>query len=277
MVRFGVTSWVWVYPFNVSAIEKAKRAGADGIEIPVEDPKILDARSIKENLESHQLPCSSICAVMSPERDFTSPDRSIRDNALNYLKFCADFASKLEVDVIAGPVYAAVGKVIFDDKEKAWRMAVEGVREAARYARDRGVYIAVEPLNRYETSLVNLASDVLRFIEDVGEENVKAHFDTYHANIEEKSFSSAIRMLGDKLFHVHACENDRGTPGTGHIPWREVAEALKDIGYERWLVIETFQPGVKEIARAASIWRPLERSQDLLAENGLKFLRGLFK
>ena len=159
--------------------------------------------------------------------------------------------------MIAGPVYAAVGKVIFDDKEKAWRMAVEGVREAARYARDRGVYIAVEPLNRYETSLVNLASDVLRFIEDVGEENVKAHFDTYHANIEEKSFSSAIRMLGDKLFHVHACENDRGTPGTGHIPWREVAEALKDIGYERWLVIETFQPGIKEIARAASIWLSL--------------------
>lgn len=276
MVKFGITSWAWVYPFDESVIPKVEEVGYDGIEIPIEDPSKLNVESIREALESSKIKCSSLCAVMSQERDFTSPEKSVRENALRYLKFCIDFAVKVGTDVVAGPVYAAVGKVIFDDKEKAWKMAVEGVKEAARYAADRGVYIAIEPLNRYETSLINLASDAMRFIEDVGEENVKAHFDTYHANIEEKSFLNAIKTMGKHLYHVHACENDRGTPGSGHIPWKEIAQALRQVGYNRWLVIETFQPGIKEIARAASIWRPLEKSQDLLATNGLKFLKGLF-
>lgn len=276
MVKYGITSWTWVYPFDASVIPRVKELGFDGLEIPIEDPKLMNAKEVKEQLESHQLKCSSICAVMSEDRDPTSPDKAIRNNAARYLKFCIDFAAEVGCDIVAGPVYAAVGKVLFDDKDAAWRRSVNLVKDVARYALDRGVYLGVEPLNRYETSMINLVADALRYIRDVDVENVKVHFDTYHANIEEKSLGEAIKMAGDLLFHVHSCENDRGTPGTGHIPWNEVAQALKSIGYDRWLVIETFQPGIKEIAVAASIWRPLEKDQKLIAINGLKFLKSLF-
>ncbi|MCD6341705.1 MAG: sugar phosphate isomerase/epimerase [Thaumarchaeota archaeon] len=277
MVKFGVTSWVWVYPFDPSVIPRVKEIGFDGIEIPIEDPKLMNGKEVREILESNQLQCSSLCAVMSEERDPTSTDKALRENAAKYLKFCIDFAVEVGCDIVAGPIYAAVAKFFFEDKEAAWRTSVEVIRDVAKYALDRGVYLGVEPLNRYETSMINLMSDAVRYVEDVGVESVKLHFDTYHANIEEKSFAEAIKLAGKNLFHVHSCENDRGTPGTGHIPWKEIAQALKDIGYDRWLVIETFQPEIKEIARAASIWRPLEKDQELIAINGLKFLRELFR
>ena len=277
MVKYGITSWTWVYPFDASIIPRVKEIGFDGLEIPIEDPNIMNAKEIREKLESYQLECSSICAVMSGDRDPTSPDKAVRDNAVKYLKFCIDFASEVGCDIVAGPIYAAVGKVLFDDKKAAWNISVSLVRDVARYALDRGIYLGVEPLNRYETSMINLVSDALRYVEDVGVENVKIHFDTYHANIEEKSLGDAIRNAGKMLYHVHSCENDRGTPGSGHIPWSEVAQALRDVGYDRWLVIETFQPGIKEIAVAASIWRPLEKDQELIAINGLKFLKSLFE
>lgn len=276
MVKYGVTSWTWVYPFNPSIIPRVKEIGFDGLEIPIEDPKLINVKEIKEKLESYQLKCSSICAVMSKERDPTSPDKALRENAARYLKFCIDFAAEVGSDIVVGPIYAAVGKFLFDDKEAAWKTSVNLVRDVAKYASDRGIYLGVEPLNRYETSMINLVADALRYVRDVGAENLKIHFDTYHANIEEKSLGDAIKMAGEMLFHVHSCENDRGTPGTGHIPWKEVAQALKQIGYNRWLVIETFQPGIKEIAVAASIWRPLEKDQELIAINGLKFLKSLF-
>ena len=277
MVRYGITSWTWVYPFNPSIIPRVKEIGFDGLEIPIEDPKLMNAKEIREQLEAHQLKCSSICAVMSEDRDPTSTDKSVRENAAKYLKFCVDFAAEVGCDIVVGPIYAAVGKVIFDDKEAAWRTSVNLIKDVAKYALDRGVYLGVEPLNRYETSMINLVADALKYVKDVGVESLKIHFDTYHANIEEKSLGNAIKMAGDMLFHVHSCENDRGTPGTGHIPWKEVAQALKEIGYNRWLVIETFQPGIKEIAVAASIWRPLEKDQELIAINGLKFLKSLFE
>lgn len=277
MVRFGITSWNWVYPFDPSVIPRVKELGFDGIEIPVENPEIINVKQIKESLESHDFNCSSICAVMSAERDPTSPEKAVRENAFRYLKFCVDLAYEVGCDIVVGPIYAAVGKCIFEDKERAWRTSVDLVKELARYALDRGVKLGVEPLNRYETSMINLVSTALKYVEDVNLPNVGIHFDTYHANIEEKSFKQAIKLAGKLLFHVHACENDRGTPGTGHIPWNEVAEALKEVGYERWLVIETFQPGIKEIAVAASIWRPLEKDQETLASQGLKFLKTLFR
>jgi len=99
--------------------------------------------------------------------------------------------------------------------------------------------------------------------------------DTFHMNIEERSLGDAIRLAGPRLCHLHVCENDRGTPGSGHVPWDEVAQACRDIGFEGPFVIESFTNQVKTIARAAAIWRPLASSQDALAEGGLKYLRTL--
>ena len=278
MVKFGVSSWVWVYPFNPSAIREAERLGFDGIEIPIEDPGKIPVKETSETLKSSRIECSSLCAVLSAERDIKSEDKATRDNAKKYLERCIDFAVEFGCDIVAGPLYSAVGPTIgIPDKSKEWKYAVEGIRDVAGYAEDKGVYLGIEPINRYENHLINTVDELLRFIRDVDSPAVKAHLDTYHANIEEKSIGEAFRKCGKLLYHVHSCENDRGAPGSGHIEWGEVAEALKSIGYDRYMVIETFQPGIEEIAVAASIWRPLARTQDELASEGLKFLRQLMR
>ena len=104
----------------------------------------------------------------------------------------------------------------------------------------------------------------------------KILLDTFHMNIEEKSLGNAIYLCGHRLGHFHACENDRGAPGSGSIRWDEVARALTDTNYQGSVVIESFTNQVKSIAKAAAIWRSFEESQDALATNGLAFLKQLF-
>jgi D-psicose/D-tagatose/L-ribulose 3-epimerase len=112
-------------------------------------------------------------------------------------------------------------------------------------------------------------------VNDVGSDRLGVHLDTFHMSHEEKNSADAIRRMGGKLFHVHASENDRGTPGSGQVPWESIAEALNDVGYDRWVVIESFTPDIKIIARAASIWRPTEKDADTLAGKGLEYLKRL--
>jgi D-psicose/D-tagatose/L-ribulose 3-epimerase len=173
-------------------------------------------------------------------------------------------------------MYSAVGKAHPPDpqeRRREWERAREGLRTAGELAAGMGVRLAVEPLNRYETDLVNTVAQGLELVRETGLDNVGLLLDTYHLNIEEKSVGDALRAAGERLFHVHACENDRGTPGTGHVPWREVFDALRDLGYGGQVVIESFTPAVVEIARAVSLWRPLDAEGDDLAAGGLAFLR----
>ena len=155
-------------------------------------------------------------------------------------------------------------------------LLVKQLRELSTYAAERGAVLCVEPLNRFETSFLNLASQAIEVVDRVAHPACKILLDTFHMNIEEQSVGDAIRSAGGRLAQLHTCENDRGAPGSGHVPWKEVAQACKDIGFEGPMVIESFTPKVKSIARAAAIWRPLSRTPDTLAEDGLKFLRELF-
>jgi D-psicose/D-tagatose/L-ribulose 3-epimerase len=183
--------------------------------------------------------------------------------------------------VLGGPMYSAVGKrrhVTPEQKKQEWDLAVKGIKQAAKMANDHGVKLAIEPLNRFETDLINTAEQCEKLINDVGEKNVGFHLDTFHMNIEEKHSGDAIRKAGNRLFHFHACENDRGAPGSGvNIDWDNVAKALKDVNYEGSAVIETFTPACKAIAAAAAIWRPLCRTQDDLAKDGLAFLKKVMR
>jgi len=278
MVKFGINSWVWVYPSDISAIRKAEEIGYDGIEIPIEDPKIMNVKKFAQALKSSKLECSSICAVMASDRDLKSPDPAIRKNAKTYIKTSVDCAVEFGTSIVAGPLYSAVAPTLATpDIDAEWKVSVQGLKEVSRYAEDRGVYLALEPLNRFENHLVNTVAQVKKMLSDIDSPAIKIHFDTFHANIEEQSIGGAIRDCDRLLYHFHACENDRGTPGKGHIPWDEVASAVKDIQYDRYVVIETFQPGIKEIATAAAIWRPLATSQDSLASEGLSFLKEIMK
>lgn len=279
-MKIGVNTWVWTSPFGTKdfgLIPKIKSMGFDIIEVAVDDPSLIDATLLNKMAQEQGLSIT-ICGAFGPTRDISSDDPAIRRNGADYISECIRLAQAVGSTLVAGPVYAAVGKtrlVSADQKarERAW--CVENLRAVGKIASDAGVTIGIEPLNRFETDMINLVEQALALIHEIGHPAYKVHIDTFHCNIEEKSIPEAIRMAGSLLGHFHACENDRGTPGTGHIDWIGVRDALRDIGYDGPVVIESFTPGAVEIAKAAAIWRPLAPSQDELARQGARFLREL--
>jgi D-psicose/D-tagatose/L-ribulose 3-epimerase len=164
-----------------------------------------------------------------------------------------------------------------EQRKRDLERCTKNLKEVARHAEAKGVTLAIEPLNRFETSFINLTEQAVELMKMVGSPSVKLMIDTFHGNIEEKSLGKAIELAGKDLVHVHANENDRGTPGSGHVAWPEVAKALKKVKFSGTLSIESFTTEVKEIARAAAVWRPLAPSMDGLATDGLAFLRKLMK
>jgi D-psicose/D-tagatose/L-ribulose 3-epimerase len=167
-----------------------------------------------------------------------------------------------------------VGKLVGRPRTKdEWKWAVAGLKAVGQTAEDLGVTIAVEYLNRFETYFLNTAGDGARLCDEVNHPRVGILADTFHQNIEEKHLGAAFRSLGRRLKHVHTCENDRGIPGSGNVQWQAVFEALRDLDYDGWLVIESFGFSIKEIAAAACIWRDLAPSPEAIAFEGVQFLK----
>jgi D-psicose/D-tagatose/L-ribulose 3-epimerase len=281
MNPIGVNTWVWVSPATEAAItELAPRAKAMGfalLELGVEQPGDWDPARIAEILAAHDLG-ASVCAAMGPGRDLTDPTTIA--STQDYIRFCIDAAATLGSTVVAGPIYTPVGKTwrMDEAERRATRdRLVEALRPLADAAGARGVRLAIEPLNRFETSVLNTAAQTLEVVDRVASPAVGVLLDTFHMNIEEKDQAAAIRLVGDKLVHFHACGNDRGAPGADAMPWPAITTALHEIGYAGAVVIESFTPDNQTIARAAAIWRPLAATQDALAQEGLAFLRGQFR
>jgi D-psicose/D-tagatose/L-ribulose 3-epimerase len=150
---------------------------------------------------------------------------------------------------------------------------VECYQQLGPVLESHGVEIAIEPLNRFETYFLNTAEDAVALCEAIHHPQVGILFDTFHANIEEKKLGDAFRQVGPHLKHVHTCENDRGIPGTGHVEWNDVFEALRAMQYDRWLTIESFGFALGELSAAASIWRDIAPTPESIAFEGVKFLR----
>ena len=280
-MNFGVNTWVWTSPLTTRELERladhVSKLGFDWIEVPLENLDDLDYERSAEIIRSHGLGVST-CAAMGPDRDLIHPDTAIRESGMAYLRSAIEATQTLGATNLVGPLYSAVGRTWqMTEEERAWDtdLLVENLGQLARHAADHGVVLCVEPLNRFETSFINLAGQVVDVVDRVAHPACQIMLDTFHMNIEEKSLGDAIRCAGPRLKHLHACENDRGAPGTGHVPWDEVARALRDIRYDGPVVIESFTAKVKSIARAAAIWRALAPNQDVLAIEGQQFLRKL--
>ena len=280
-MKFGVNAWVWVSPCTTDELAalapKVKRMGFDILEIPIEGTFDLDYNVGAQILKDNGL-MGSMCAAMGPDRDLIHTDGKVRENGMIYIRHCIDAAHTLGITNIVGPIYSSVGRVWqqpADERAQDLDLLVKNLKELSDYAAGKGVVLCIEPLNRFETSFINLASQAIEVIDRVDSPSCKIMLDTFHMNIEEKSLGNAIRATGSRLAHFHACENDRGAPGSGNVTWPDVAQALRDIHYDGPVVIESFTSKVKSIARAAAIWRSFETSQDALAENGLRFLKQL--
>ena len=282
-IGFGVNAWVWTAPITTDAVtglaKKVAKMGFDVLEIPIEDPANFDAGKVKAALDESGLK-PIVCGAFGPTRDLTHEDPKYRQECLDYVRAVLKLAEKWGAKVLPGPMYSAVGKhrqVSPEQKKVEWDLAVKGLQEAGRMAADHGVTVALEPLNRFETDLINTCEQCVQLVKDVGLPSVGIHLDTFHMHIEEKSVYEAVKLAGQRLVHCHACENDRGAPGTGQVHWKEWAKAVKEVKYDGAVVIESFTPECKSIAAAAAIWRPLAKSQDQLAKDGVTFLKKLLK
>ncbi|MEH7376499.1 sugar phosphate isomerase/epimerase family protein [Neobacillus drentensis] len=277
-MKFGASTFIWVSPFSnqtLNLIDKVKNIGFDYLEICIEDPETIDVAAIRNHLDKTGVE-ALVCGAFGPNRDISSEDEAIREQGIEYIKTCIDIAAELGSPLVSGPMYSATGKTRLltpEEKEQQWAWAAENMKIVADYAAEKNIRLAVEILNRFETDFINTVQQGLDFLDLVDCDNVGFLLDTFHMNLEEKDIAEAIKLAGSKIFNFHSCENDRGTPGTGHIPWNEVFQALKEISYDGPVVIESFTTEIKEIARAVSQWRPLAPSQDSLGEEGLQFLK----
>jgi D-psicose/D-tagatose/L-ribulose 3-epimerase len=280
-MQLGVNAWVWTSPVNTEEFgklaPKVKQMGFDLIEFGIESTSDLDYARAATIARDNGLGVS-VCAAMGPDRDLIHTDGSIRDNGMSYVRHCIDAAKTVGAANVVGPLYSAVGRTwqsTDEERKKDTDLLVDQLKKLSAYAGDQGVTLCVEPLNRFETSFMNLSQQAIEVVDRVGHPACGILLDTFHMNIEERSVGDAIRAAGKRLKHLHGCENDRGAPGSGHVPWNEVRDALKDVKYDGPVVIESFTSKVKTIARAAAIWRSFSPTQDALAADGLKFLRKL--
>lgn len=284
-MKFGVSTWLWTSPFStetVALFPKLKRMGFDFVEIPIEDPALIDGKTVRRALADHGLTCVG-CGAFGPTRDLTHEDPAVHANCFDYITRSLDLCAELGTDVFAGPMYSAVGKrriVPAEQRQAEWALAVKNLRRASELAAARKVRLAIEPLNRFETDLVNNAETVARLVDEIAHPAAGVMMDSYHMNLEERDNEQALRTIGHRLVHVQVSDNYRGCPGKGQVRWDKFKagiRAAQSAGYQGGIAIESFTPEIKELAGAVCFWRPMEPSQDGFAEDGLAFLKELFR
>ncbi len=282
-VKTGAHLLIWISRLNEDALKifhKIKDMGFGGVEIPLINPMEIEFKLIermRKELEKINLTCTC-SGGLGKNENLIDENGSIRERGKAYLKKFIDICSDFGSDTLAGVLYGTfeMSKGRGRTKEE-WDLAVKSIQDMSDYAKDKKVTLCLEAVNRYETYFLNTAEDGVRFLKDIGRDNVKLHLDTYHMNIEEKDFYSPIVKSKDYLGYVHCCENGRGIPGTGHVNWNEIFKGLSEIGYNGWLVIESFYGPIKEMPIASSVWRNLADSIDDIPRQGLKFIREKMK
>ena len=279
-MKFGVNTFIWTVTFdksNMDLLPRIKAGGFDGVEVSMFNPAEFAAADIRRGLEANQLE-ATVCSVLTGGLSLISEDADVRRRTVQHLKDCAKAAADATAEVIAGPLYSPVGYLPGRRRTAdEWKWAVDGLQQAAPAFEQHGITLAIEPLNRFETYFLNTAADAARLCDEVNHPSVGVLFDTFHANIEEKDIATGYRTVGRHLKHVHTCENDRGIPGTGHVEWKSVFQALSDLNYDGWLTIESFGFALGELSAAASIWRDIAPTPDAIAFEGVKFLRENFE
>lgn len=281
-MRFGLNTFLYASPFTTESTKlfaKLKKWGFDTAEIPIESPDHIDPVKVRAAADKAGIAIGTICAAMGPGRDFRGSAED-QKTATEYVKALIDQAVILGAHSLVGPIYSVVGRIgAHDDAEKKqhFDLVVKNLKPLAKYAESKGITLCIEPLNRFETDFLNTIDQGIKLVKAVGSKAVKLHLDTFHQNIEEKNQAAGILKAGKLIGHFHACGSDRGTPGGDHIDWKPIVAALKQVGYDGDVVIESFTTDVKVIARAAAIWRKIEPKRDDISVKGLANLKKFFK
>ena len=278
MFHFGVDSYIWTERFlnkDLWIIPKAKELGFEVIDLAIGHPFEFPVRAVLEEKDRAGIQCVTT-TTLGADTDLISPDPAIRQRGIEHMKKMVDINRILGSKILAGVIYAGWGCLSGKPRtEQEWEWSVNAMREITQYAADTwdGI-LAVECVNRFETHFLNIAADGVQYCKDVGMPNIKVHLDCFHMIREEKSFAGAVKTCGKEyLGYVHVNENDRGIPGTGLVPFEEFFRALKEIGYDGPLTIESFDPSFEETNRNCAIWRSFAPSGEALAVEGLADLK----
>jgi len=275
-MKFGANTLIWSgeYDSRVQRLLPAiKENGFDGIEFPLFRLEGFDAAAVRKDTEAAGLECT-VASALTGGLSLISDDADTRAKARQQLKDKLNAATEAGAKVFCGPMYSPVGYLPGRRRTAdEWKQAVEGFHSMGETLTANGMVLAIEPLNRFETYFLNTAADAARLCDQIDHPNIGILFDTFHANIEEKDIAAGIRTVGRHLRHVHTCENDRGIPGSGHVEWSGVFQALRDLRYDGWLTIESFGFNIGDISAAAAIWRDIEKTPESIAFEGVQFLK----
>jgi D-psicose/D-tagatose/L-ribulose 3-epimerase len=275
-MKIGVNTLIWSLAYDESVraqLPSIAEAGFDGIEVPLLRTGDFPASQIRKEVASHGLDCT-ICAVLVKGLSLISDDPAVRANTRRHIQEVIKCAADTGAKLIAGPLYCPVGYLPGRRRtQDEWNWAVEAYQSLGSTLDSNGITLGIEPLNRFETFFLNTAGDAARLCDQIAHPKIGILFDTFHANIEEKDMAAGFQIAGRHLKHVHISENDRGTPGSGHVPWNRVFQALRELNYDGWLTIESFAFAIPEISAAAAIWRDIEPTPGQIAFEGVKFLK----
>jgi D-psicose/D-tagatose/L-ribulose 3-epimerase len=275
-MKFGMNLLLWTDHLHdgiLPVLEQLKKIGYDGVEVPMF--QLDESLYTKWGKRLDDLGFERTAVTIRVEQDNPiSPDAKIRAAGVAATKLALDCCQALGAQALCGPFHSAIG--LFSGSGPTadeWKWGVDSMRQVAEHAAKNGVTLAVEYLNRFEIYLLTCAADAVRFVQAVDHPNCRMMYDTFHANIEEKNVRDAILSCAPYTAHVHISENDRGTPGSGGVRWKETFDAFRATGYDGWMVVEAFGLALPAIAAATKIWRRMYDTEEQLARDALAFMR----
>jgi D-psicose/D-tagatose/L-ribulose 3-epimerase len=279
-MKIGVSAFAWttrIDDTHLALFSRIREHGLEGFEIPMFDPASLDAAKIRRAFDASGLECT-VCAILPDGINPISPDAAVRRTSVAHLVRCVETCAELGAHVIGGPLFAPIGYLPGRRRNQdEWGWAVECFQALGGVLDQNEITLALEPVNRSETFFLTTASEASAFCDAVAHPRIGVLIDTFHANIEEKSIAAAVRSLGKRLRHLHMSENDRGLLGSGHVDFRGILAALKEIEYDGYLTIEGFGYSPDEANSLGALWGDLNVSPEDIAFQGAAYLQSLLR
>jgi D-psicose/D-tagatose/L-ribulose 3-epimerase len=275
-MKYGINTYIWAAEFGPShfhLLPEIKARGFDGIEVALFRPAEFAAAAIRRAAEAEGLECT-VASALIRGLSLVSDDADVRRRTIQHVRDSIRAVADAGAHLMIGPLYCPVGELPGRRRTAdEWQREIESLQSLTATLVENDVTLAIEPLNRFETYFLNTAADGVALCDAVNHPSVGLLFDTFHANIEEKDVAAALRRVAPHLKHLHTCENDRGIPGSGHVDWPGVFQAVRDIRYDGWLMIESFGFALGDLSSAAAIWRDIEKTPDSIAWEGITFLK----
>jgi D-psicose/D-tagatose/L-ribulose 3-epimerase len=275
-MKYGFNLLLWtghVTEEHVPIFKALKKAGYDGVELPLFEGTPDHYARLGEHLDKLGLERSTV-SVLGAGHNPLSPDKAQQADALARAKWAIDCTAALGANILAGPMHSEIG--YFSGGPATKQEHQRGVafhRKAGDHAGKKRVRFAVEALNRFECYFLNTMQQLSDHLDEVDHPHVKAMYDTFHSNIEEKDPVAAIKTIKKHMIHVHISENDRGTPGKGHVPWEATFKGLKAAKYDGWMTIEAFGRAIPALAAATRVWRDFFPNKEEVYKYGLKTMK----